>query len=55
MDSAPSDEKSKNFWKQSNWEKAFYSQKFICYRYDETGKTYLKQGKKFHKNFDRKV
>ena len=54
MDSTLSDEKSKKFWKQSNWEKIFHSQKFICYRYDETAKTYPKQGKKFCKSFDRK-
>ena len=49
------DVKSKMFWKQSNWEKIFHSQKFICYQHDETGKTYPKQGKKLCKSFDWKV
>ena len=42
MDSTPSDVKSKKFWKQSNWEKIFHFQKFICYQHDETGETYPK-------------
>ena len=46
--------KNKKVWKQINWRKIFHSQKFICCRYDETEKTYPKQGNKFCKNFDRK-
>ena len=51
----PPMKKAKKFWKQSNWEKIFHSQKLTCYRLDETGKTYPKQGKKLCKRFDRKV
>ena len=51
----PPMEKRENIWKQSNWEKIFHSQKFICYRYEETATTYLKQGKKFCKIFDPEV
>ena len=42
MDSTPSDERSKKFWKQNTWEKILNSQKFIYYRYDKTDKTYPK-------------
>ena len=51
MDDTPSDKKSKQFWKQSNWEKIFHSQRIICYWHNKTGKTYQKQEKETLQKF----
>ena len=50
MDSTPFDEKAKNAWTLLLFPKVY-----VIDMMNETGKTYVKQGKKFCKNFDRKV